>query len=37
MQIIGNKFEDSKVLSAAYFAEVNPICSLGETEGGVKI
>lgn len=37
MQIIGNKFMDEKVLSAAYFAEVNPLCSLGDVEGGVKI
>jgi aspartyl-tRNA(Asn)/glutamyl-tRNA(Gln) amidotransferase subunit A len=37
MQIIGKKFDDQKVLSAAYFAEVNPICSLSEVKGGVEV
>lgn len=37
LQIIGDKFADAKVLDAAYFAEVQPLCDLGETEGGVSL
>jgi aspartyl-tRNA(Asn)/glutamyl-tRNA(Gln) amidotransferase subunit A len=37
MQIIGKKFDDQKVLSAAYFAEVNPLCNLSEVKGGVEL
>ncbi len=37
MQIIGKKFDDKKVLDAAYFAEVADLCPVKDVEGGVKI
>ena len=37
LQIIGDRFADEKVLSAAYFAEKEGLCNLPEVEGGVKI
>ncbi len=37
LQIIGDRFADEKVLSAAYFAELEPLCELDEVEGGVKL
>ncbi len=37
LQIIGDAFADEKVLSAAYFAELNPLCELEEVKGGVKL
>lgn len=37
LQVIGNKFEDEKVLSVAYFAETEKICELEEVQRGVRI
>lgn len=37
MQIIGDVFEDGKVLSAAYFAEEEKLCELEEVQGGVSL
>lgn len=37
LQIIGNKFCDESVLSAAYFAEVSDLFKLEEVEGGVRL
>lgn len=37
LQIIGDRFCDNKVLNAAYFAEVQPLFSLPEVKGGVKL
>jgi aspartyl-tRNA(Asn)/glutamyl-tRNA(Gln) amidotransferase subunit A len=36
LQIIGKKFDDQKVLSSAYFAQVNSLCEL-EDLSGVKL
>lgn len=37
LQIIGDKFADKKVLSAAYFAEAEGLCDLDEVKGGVRL
>lgn len=37
LQIIGAKFADQTVLNAAYFAEINPLCSLKDYQGGLKV
>ena len=37
LQIIGKKYDDERVLDAAYFAEVNNLCEDIEYNGGVKL
>ena len=37
LQIIGKKYDDERVLDAAYFAEVNDLCENIEYNGGVKL
>lgn len=37
LQIIGKRYDDGGVLSAAYFAEKCGICAVSEFDGGVKI
>ncbi len=37
LQIIGNRFEDEKVLAAAYAAEKNDLFDIPEVEGGVRL
>lgn len=37
LQIIGKKYDDERVLDAAYFAELNNLCEDIEYNGGVKL